>query len=268
MIEVNHPHLSIRRQCALLGLNRATFYYQPAGESPLNEALMRLLDEEYTRHPFYGSPRMTTYLQGLGYPVNHKRVERLLQTLGLRAVFPAPRLSQPQEEHRVYPYLLRGLTVDHPRQVWAADITYIRLVQGFMYLVAILDWFSRYVVAWVLSNTLDSRFCLQALHQALQSGTPEIFNTDQGPQFTDRVFTATLEKAAIRVSMDGRGRVFDNIFVERLWRSVKYEDIYLKEYATVPALHTGLTEYFTFYNHERPHQSLEYRVPAKVFFDR
>ena len=265
MIEVDHPHLSIRRQCDLIDLHRGTFYYQPAGETPLNLELMRWIDEEYTRHPFYGSPKMTTYLQQQGYAINHKRVERLMQKMGLRALCPSPQTSQPREEHKIYPYLLRGVAIDHPRQVWAADITYIRMHAGFMYLVAILDWFSRFVVVWRLSNTLDTSFCLEALHQALAVGRPTIFNTDQGAQFTAQLFTATLENADIRISMDGRGRCFDNIFVERLWRSVKYEDIYLKEYATVPKLHTGLDQYFTFYNYERPHQSLDNRVPAEVF---
>ena len=208
---------------------------------------------------------MTTYLQCRGYAINHKRVERLMQKMDLRALCPSPGTRQPREEHKIYPYLLRGVPIDHPRQVWAADITYIRMHPGFMYLVAVLDWFSRYVVAWALSNTLDTTFCLQALHQALQVGTPEIFNTDQGAQFTAQTFTSTLKEADIRISMDGRGRCFDNIFVERLWRSVKYEDIYLKEYETVPALFTGLDQYFSFYNQDRPHQSLDNQVPAEVF---
>lgn len=268
LIEPTHAQLSIRRQCELLSLNRATLYARPAGESALNLALMRLLDEEYTRHPFYGSPKMTVYLRGLGYSINHKRVERLMQQMGLQALGPRPKTSQPSPEHKVYPYLLRGLAITHPRQVWAADITYIRLPHGFMYLVAVLDWYSRYVLAWTLSNTLDTPFCVAALQQALVQGTPEIFNTDQGCQFTAYPFTKVLKAAQIRISMDGRGRCFDNIMVERLWRSLKYEDIYLKDYETVPALHSGLAAYFTFYNEERPHQSLDYRVPADVFFDR
>ena len=268
MIESAHPQLSIRRQCELISLNRATLYACPAGESALNLTLMRLLDEEYTRHPFYGSPKMTVYLRQLGYPINHKRVERLMQQMGLQALCPRPKTSHPSPQHTVYPYLLRGLTITHPRQVWAADITYSRLRQGFMYLVAILDWYSRYVIAWTLSNTLDTSFCVAALQQGLEQGTPEIFNTDQGSQFTAQTFTKVLQTAHIRISMDGRGRCFDNIMVERLWRSLKYEDIYLKDYETVPALQSGLADYFTFYNEERPHQSLDYRVPADVFFDR
>jgi len=265
MIEIDHPHLSIRRQCDLINLHRGTFYYKPAEETPLNLELMHLIDEEYTRHPFYGSPKMTTYLRQQGYAINHKRVERLMKKMGLRAICPSPQTSQPREEHKIYPYLLNGLTIDHPLQVYASDITYIRMRQGFMYLVAVLDWFSRFVVSWQLSNSLDTDFCLQALSQALRVGRPEIFNTDQGSQFTSLAFTGCLKAADIRISMDGRGRCFDNIFVERLWRSVKYEDIYLREYQTVADLEQGLEAYFLFYNHQRLHQSLEYRVPAEVF---
>lgn len=268
LIELNHPDLSIRRQCELLDLNRASFYYQPAGESELNLTLMRLIDEQYTQTPFYGWPKMTVYLQQLGYPINHKRVQRLMQLMGLQAIYPKPRTSTPAPGHKIYPYLLRGLKITRPNQVWSADITYVPLPNGFMYLVAIIDWFSRYVLAWQLSNTLDGHFCIQALQQALQGGQPEIFNTDQGAQFTSLDFTSILEAADIRISMDGRGRALDNIFVERLWRSVKYEDIYLKDYATVPALITGLTIYFTFYNNERFHQSLGYRTPVEVHFGR
>lgn len=249
-----------------MGLNRASFYYQPAQESDLNLTLMRLIDEQYLKTPFYGWPKMTVSLQKAGYPINHKRVQRLMQLMGLQAVGPKPGTSQPAPEHKIYPYLLRGLAITRPNQVWSADITYVPLSGGFMYLVAIIDWFSRYVLAWQLSNTLDGYFCLEVLHQALQRGQPEIFNTDQGAQFTASAFTGRLEAAHIRISMDGRGRALDNIFVERLWRTVKYEDIYLKEYATVPALITGLTRYFTFYNEERFHQSLAYRTPAEVHF--
>jgi putative transposase len=250
----------------LLGLNRCTFYYQPAQESDLNLTLMRLIDEQYLKTPFYGWPKMTVYLQKAGYPINHKRVQRLMQVMGLQAVGPKPGTSQPAPDHKIYPYLLRGLAITRPNQVWSADITYVPLSGGFMYLVAIIDWFSRYVLAWQLSNTLDGYFCIEALRQALQRGQPEIFNTDQGAQFTALNFTGLLEAAHIRISMDGRGRALDNIFVERLWRTVKYEDIYLKEYATVPALITDLTHYFTFYNEERFHQSLDYRTPAEVHF--
>jgi putative transposase len=266
MIDVEHPGISIRRQCELIGLSRASYYYQPASESQVNLDLMRIIDEQYTLTPFYGSPRMTAHLRRRGYPVNHKRIERLMQKMQLEAIYPKKRTSQPALGHKIYPYLLRGLKVTRPVQVWAADITYVRMAHGFMYLVAIIDWFSRYVVAWALSNTMETRFCLKALKEALGENRPEIFNTDQGSQFTAHAFTSTLEEAGIRISMDGRGRVFDNIFIERLWRTVKYENIYLRDYETVPALEAGLGEYFKFYNYERPHQSLEYMVPAEVHF--
>ena len=266
LIEPNMPDLSIRRQCELLNLNRASFYYQPAGETALNLSLMRLIDAQYTKTPFYGWPKMTVHLQKSGYPINHKRVQRLMQRMGLQAIFPKPRTSTPALAHKIYPYLLRGLPITRPNQVWGGDITYVPLAHGFMYLMAIIDWFSRYVLAWQLSNTLDGLFCIQALNQALQGAQPEIFNTDQGAQFTALAFTDILQAAHIRISMDGRGRALDNIFVERLWRTVKYEDIYLKDYASVPGLITGLTDYFTFYNEERFHQSLGYRTPAEVHF--
>jgi putative transposase len=267
MIEPNHPTLSIRRQCDLIGLNRSTFYWQPAGESPLNRALMALIDKEYTRAPFYGYRKMTVRLNNQhGYDVNPKRVARLMAKMGLQAIYPRPRTTIPHPQHKKYPYLLRGLDINRPNQVWAADITYVPMPQGFMYLAAIMDWFSRFVVAWRISNTLDSAFCLTALRQALLHGQPEIFNTDQGAQFTAHAFTRELAAAGIRISMDGRGRFFDNIFVERLWRTVKYENIYIKEYAAVPALFTGLSDYFELYNYERPHQSLGYRTPADVHF--
>jgi putative transposase len=228
---------------------------------------MRLIDQEYTRAPFYGYRKMTARLNNQhGFRVNHKRIARLMGKMGLQAVYPRPRTSLPDQQHRKYPYLLRSVAIHRPNQVWGADITYVPMPLGFMYLVAILDWFSRFVVAWQLSNTLQGAFCLQALRQALRHGQPEIFNTDQGSQFTALDFTDELEAAGIRISMDGRGRVFDNIFVERLWRTVKYEDIYIKEYATVPVLFTGLSDYFDLYNYERPHQSLDYSTPADVHF--
>jgi putative transposase len=267
MIEPNHPALSIRRQCDLIGLNRSTFYWQPAGESPLNLALMALIDKEYTRAPFYGYRKMTARLNKQpDYHVNHKRVARLMAKMGLQAIYPGPKTTVSHPQHKKYPYLLRGLEINRPNQVWAADITYVPMPQGFMYLVAIMDWFSRFVVAWQLSNTLDGAFCVNALRQALLHGQPEIFNTDQGVQFTAHDFTDELQSANIRISMDGRGRFLDNIFVERLWRTVKYEDIYIKEYATVPSLFTGLSDYFDLYNYERPHQSLNYCTPADIHF--
>ncbi len=268
MIEADHPTFSVRRQCALVGLNRATYYWQPASETALNLKLMRLIDQEYMRAPFYGYRKMTVRLkQQHGYAVNPKRVARLMKNMGLQAIYPRPRTSIPNKEHKKYPYLLRGLEVNRPNQVWATDITYVPMPQGFMYLVAIMDWYSRFVIAWQLSNTLDGAFCLDTLRSALQHGKPEIFNTDQGSQFTAHNFTNELETAEISISMDGHGRAFDNIFVERLWRSVKYEDIYIKEYVTVAALFAGLGNYFHLYNYERPHQSLDYRVPADVHFE-
>lgn len=258
--------MSIRRQCELVGLNRASYYYQPAQESELNLTLMRLIDEQYTRTPFYGWPRMTAALQRQGYPVNHKRVQRLMQLMGLQAIYPQAHPQGAGQAHRIYPYLLRNRLIDRPLQVWSSDITYVPLQGGFMYLTAVIDWYSRYVLAWQLSNTLDGHFCLVALEQALAQGQPEIFNTDQGVQFTAHAFTDRVERAGVRVSMDGRGRALDNIFIERLWRTLKYEHIYLYDYATVPALLAGLRDYFSFYNTERLHQSLGYLTPAEVHF--
>ena len=258
--------MSLRRQCELLGLHRSTFYYQPAGESAENLHLMRLLDEQYLRTPFYGWPRMTAYLRRQGYAVNGKRVRRLMQKMGLQAIYPKPKPSRAGQEKGAYPYLLRDLKIERPNFVWSADITYVPMRQGFMYLVAVIDWFSRYVLTWQLSNTLDGDFCLAALQQALQAGRPMIFNTDQGVQFTAHAFTGCLTMAEVQISRDGRGRALDNIFIERLWRSVKYEDIYLKDYGSVLELDAGLADYFRFYNHERLHQSLDYRTPAELYF--
>ncbi len=227
---------------------------------------MRLIDEQYLHTPFYGWPRMTAHLRRQGYPVNGKRVRRLMQRMGVQAIYPQPKTTIPAKDHTIYPYLLRDLEILQPNQVWSADITYVPIQHGFMYLVAVLDWFSRYVLSWQLSNTLDGYFCLSALRQALQRGTPTIFNTDQGAQFTALDFTGCLDAAGIRISMDGRGRALDNIFIERLWRTVKYEDIYLHDYVSVPDLEAGLARYFQFYNHARPHQSLQYRTPAEVQF--
>ena len=241
-------------------------YYEPAGESAENLHLMRLMDEQYLRTPFYGWPRMTAWLRRQGHVVNHKRVQRLMRKMGLQAIYPKPRTSVAGQGHKIYPYLLRGLAIVRPNQVWSADITYVPMPRGFMYLVAVMDWFSRYVLAWQLSNTLDGYFCLDVLQQALHQAKPEIFNTDQGAQFTAHDFTKCLEQAEVRISMDGRGRALDNVFIERLWRSVKYEDIYIKDYATVPVLEAGLNNYFQLYNHERPHQSLDYRTPAELYF--
>jgi putative transposase len=257
--------LSIRRQCALLGLSRSSVYYEPAQESPDDLALMRCIDAQYTRTSFYGSRRMRVALGEQGYGVNRKRVQRLMRRMGLWGIAPGPRTSRAHPRHKVYPYLLRDLVVQRPNQVWSTDITYLPMRTGFLFLVAILDWYSRYVLSWGLSNTLDTVFCLEALEEALSAGRPEIFNTDQGCQFTSAPFTGVLEAHEVRISMDGRGRVFDNIFVERLWRTVKYEDIYLRDYSSVAELDAGLARYFRFYNDERPHQSLGYRTPAAVY---
>jgi putative transposase len=266
-IEWEHPELSVSRQCALMGLARSTAYYMPTGESAENLQLMRVLDELYTRHPFYGRRRMTVALGTRGYVVNEKRVARLLGVMGLEAVYPRRRLSIPAtgEGHRIYPYLLRGVPIAQVDQVWSTDITYIRLRHGFMYLVAVLDWFSRYVLAWELSPTLETEFCLAALEWALRAGRPAIFNTDQGAQFTSHAFTDRLEAAGVQISMDGRGRALDNVFVERLWRTVKYEEVYLRDYGSGGEARTSLGAYFRFYNHERPHQALGYRTPAAVY---
>jgi len=267
MIEHDGCPLSIRAQCKLLGVNRSMLYYQPCGLKASDVAMMHLMDEQYTRMPYYGVERMTAWLHRLGIRIGHNRVRRLLRLMGLEAVYPKPRLSRPGgPDHRLWPYLLRGVAVDRPNQVWAADITYIRLWRGFVYLVAVMDCYSRYVLSWLLSTTLESWFCVEALRQALVVARPEIFNTDQGSQFTSEAFTGILQDAGVAVSMDGRGRAFDNIFVERLWRSVKYEEVYLKDYGVVDEARRGLRDYFTLYNTERLHQSLGYKTPAEVYF--
>jgi putative transposase len=265
LIEPEHPQLSIRRQCAWLELGRSSLYSQPREASTETLQLMRLLDEQYTATPCYGVRRMTAWLRGQGYTVNPKRVGRLMQQLGLEAIYPKPRLSQPAEGHEIYPYLLRGVTIGGVNQVWSADITYIRLQSGFVYLVAVMDWFSRYVLSWSVSITMDVSFCVEALEQALRHGQPAIFNTDQGAQFTSRAFTERLQKGGIAISMDGRGRALDNVFVERLWRTVKYEEVYLRDYHSVWDARQGLTDYFAFYNQARLHQALGYRTPAAVY---
>ena len=257
--------LSVNRQCELLGLVRSSYYYDPRPESEYNLLLMRLIDEQYIRRPFYGSRRMREWLMGQGHRVCRDRVRRLMRLMGIEAIYPKPRLSIKDKEHRIYPYLLRDIKIDHADQVWAVDITYIRLRRGFAYLVAIMDWYSRYVLAWELSLTLEADFCLIALERALSRAIPGIFNTDQGSQFTSEAFTGKLEDVGIRISMDGRGRTFDNIMIERLWRSVKYEEVYLKDYENFLDARKGLAEYFLFYNNERPHQSLAYRPPVEIY---
>ncbi len=265
-IDCKHSRLSVARQCELVGLARSSYYYAAVPESAENLRYMRWLDEEYTRHPFYGVPKMTCGLQQLGYAVGPKRVRRRLRQMGLMAVYPKLHLSLNPLEHRRFPYLLRDLTIDRPNQVWSTDITYIRLRTGFVYLTAILDWYSRLVLAWELSISLAVGFCVVAVERALADQRPEIFNTDQGVQFTSTQFQAPLLAAQVRLSMDGRGRVFDNIFVERLWRSVKYEEVYLKDYADVTAARHELGRHFTFYNTQRFHQALDYRTPQSVHF--
>jgi putative transposase len=264
-IEPEHPALSIARQCELVGLARSSYYYEAAGESAENLALLRGLDEQYTQTPFYGVRRMTAALRAQGHRVNGKRVRRLLRQLGLAALGPQPGTSRAAPEHRIYPYLLRGVVIERANQVWSTDITYIRLRHGYVYLVAVLDWYSRYVLSWRLSNSLEGGFCLEALEAALSRGGPEIFNTDQGAQFTSPAFTGRLAAVGVRISMDGRGRALDNVFVERLWRSVKYEEVYLQEYGGLGDVHRGLGRYFTFYNEERPHQALGYQPPGRVY---
>lgn len=254
------------RQCQLTGLSRAGLYYEPRGESELNLELMRLLDEQYTRTPFFGVPKMTDALRKRGYTVNPKRVRRLLRQMGLEAIYPKPRLSAPSPGHRIYPYLLRNVVITRPNQVWSSDITYIRLRAGFIYLVAVMDWFSRYVLSWEISTSLDAAFCCSALDCALRQGHPEVFNSDQGSQFTSDAFTGRLQAANILISMDGRGRALDNVFVERLWRTVKYEDVYLKDYRDPLDAVQNLKSYFRFYNAQRSHQALDYRTPEAVYF--
>jgi putative transposase len=258
----------MRRQCELLGVNRSGLYYEPFCESDENLALMRLLDEQYTRTPFYGSRKMVEWLGTQGFNVNRKRISRLMALMGIEAVYPKPKLSQPGEGHRIYPYLLRGVEVNRANQVWSTDITYIRMAQGFVYLVAVMDWFSRYVLSWSLSLTMEIDFCIEALKSALRRGRPDIFNSDQGSQFTSEKFTGELTAREIAISMDGRGRCMDNIFIERLWRSLKYEEVYLKDYVSVNEARAGIAKYFRFYNQERLHQSLEYRTPAAIWLAR
>jgi putative transposase len=269
LVEPGHAEISVRRQCELLGVNRSRLYYQPLGESAENLKLMRWIDEEYTRRPFYGSRKMMRWLQEQGHRVGRHRVRRLMQLLGLEAVYPKPKLSQPGPEgapgHKLYPYLLNGVAITRVNQVWSTDITYIRMAEGFLYLVAVMDWFSRFVLSWALSLTMEVDFCLDALERALRWGRPEIFNSDQGSQFTSEKFTGVLTQRGVAISMDGRGRCLDNIFIERLWRSLKYEEVYLRDYTRVPEARSGIGNWFRFYNHQRFHQSLDYRTPAAVF---
>jgi putative transposase len=256
----------VRRQCELLGLNRSSYYYEPVPESAEDLRLMRLIDEHYLKRPHEGSRRMTLWLRAEGHAINRKRVQRLMRQMDIAAICPRPRTTRRGPDALIYPYLLRNMTVDRPDQAWAADITYIPLRQGYLYLVAILDWFSRYVIAWQLSNSLEGSFCCECLEEALRQGRPEIFNTDQGVQFTSAAFTSRLQAQGVAISMAGRGRALDNVFVERLWRTVKYEEVYLKDYLTAWDAESNLQAYFCYYDHERFHSALENRTPAEVYF--
>lgn len=266
MVERRHPRLSVVRQCRLLGIARAGVYRRRQARRRTDLELMELIDRQYLICPFYGSRRMAAFLRRLGYRVNRKRVQRLMREMALEPIYPKPRTSKPHPGHKVYPYLLRGLTIDRVDQVWCADVSYIPMARGFLYLVAVMDWASRKVLAWQLSNTLDAGFCVAALEAALATGRrPDIFNTDQGVQFTSAAFTEVLKAHDIRISMDGRGRCLDNVFVERLWRSLKYEEVYLHAYESVAEAKAGISAWVTFYNHERLHQGLGERTPAEVY---
>jgi len=265
VVDRQHPSLSVVRQCKLLNISRSGLYYQPAEISKEDLTLMKLMDRQYLATPFYGARRMAAWLKNQGYRVNRKRIRRLMRIMGIEAVYRRPKTSKPAPEHKVYPYLLKGIEITRPNQVWAADITYIPMARGFLYLVSIMDWYSRYVLSWRLSNTLDAGFCVDALEEALRKGRPDIFNTDRGAQFTSEAFTGLLMQHGVRISMDGKGRYSDNLFIERLWRTVKYEEVYMKAYQDGKEAKIGIGDYFRFYNTERPHQALGYRTPAEVF---
>jgi len=265
MVDREHGKVSLVRQCALLRISRGSVYYQPTSTRAEDLELMTLMDRQYLQTPFYGSRKMQAWLRGSGHPIGRNKVRRLMRLMGLEAIYRKPNTSKPTPGHRIYPYLLKGVEINRVNQVWSADITYIPMAKGFLYLVAIIDWHSRYVLAWRLSNTLEVDFCLEALAEALSQGKPESFNTDQGSQFTSEAFTGMLLEQGIRISMDGKGRYLDNIFVERLWRSVKYEEVYLKAYQNGSEARRGLKAYLDFYNRERPHQALGYQIPGQVF---
>jgi len=266
MIEPEHPRLSIVRQCELVSINRSGFYYRRAGETPLNLELMRLIDAQFLETPWYGSRQMVRHLRHEGYVVGRKRVRRLMATMGLAPIYQRPRTTVPHPEHRVYPYLLRDVVIDRPNQVWCADLTYIPMRRGFLYLVAIMDWATRKVLSWRVSNTMEVEFCIEALEEALQRfGRPDIFNTDQGSQFTSPRFTGVLQDAGVRISMDGRGRWMDNVFIERLWRSLKYECVYLHAFEAGSELRAGLSRWIGYYNARRPHSALAGRTPDEAY---
>ncbi len=268
LIEPDHKKLSLSSQCHLLGMSRSGLYYKAKQPNEEDLALMRAIDEQYLQTPFYGRRRMTIAMRAQGFFVGGKRIRTAMQTMGLEAIYPKPNLSAANKEHKKFPYLLRGIVVDKPDLAWAADITYVPLLKGFGYLFAIIDWFSRYVIEWELSNLLDAEFCINALERGLSRASPEIFNTDQGVQFTCCWFVERLEAGGVRISMDGKGRALDNVFIERLWRSVKYEEIYPKGYESLKDVRNGLKSYFKFYNESRPHQGLGYKTPAEVYFSR
>jgi putative transposase len=268
-IQPKHPKLSIQRQCELIELPRSSYYREglPGQEKPENIEIMKLIDAEYTKHPFFGTRQIRNYLRRQGYKINRKRVQRLMRKMGIQSIAPKPNTSKANPQHKVYPYLLRNFDVTRADQVWCSDLTYIRLAGGFVYLTAVMDWHSRYVLSWELSVTMDHEFCVSALERALRChGTPYIFNTDQGSQYTSLEFTKVLKDKDIKISMDGKGRAMDNIFIERLWRSVKYEEIYVNEFKSVAQLRKALKKYFDFYNHERPHQSFDAQTPAEVYY--
>jgi putative transposase len=268
MVDPEAPNLSVARQCRLLNLHRSSYYYKPKPIRAEDLKLMRLIDEQYLKEPTWGSRSMRSHLQRLGYKINRKRVQRLMRLMGIEAIYPRPKTTRPHPEHKIYPYLLRGLTIDRPNQVWATDITYIPMARGFMYLVAVIDWYSRKVLSWRLSNTMETDFCIEAVDEAIRRfGTPEIFNTDQGSQFTSADFTGLLKEHGIKISMDGRGRCQDNIFIERLWWTLKYHYVYLRSFENGAKLREGLRTWFSFYNRERFHQSLDNLTPDEVYYD-
>ena len=266
MVDRRQSSLSVVRQCQLLDISRSGLYYQPAGASDEDLTLMKLIDKQYMATPFYGARKMVVLLKSERHCVNRKHVRRLMQLMGLRAIYRRPRTSKPGPGNKIYPYLLNGLKITRPNQVWCADVTYIPMARGFLYLVVIMDWYSRYVLSWRLSNTLDADFCVEALEEALRNGRPDIFNTDQGTQFTGKAFTGLLEQHRVQISMDGKGSYRDNLFIERLWRTVKYEEVYLRAYQDGRDARIGICDYFRFYNTQRPHQALGYKTPAEEYF--
>jgi putative transposase len=267
-IDIYNNQLSISHQCNLLGIAHSSQYYRPVAVNTETLALMNAIDRKYTELPFYGILKMTVAMNEQGFKVNHKKIARLMRLMGVHAIYAEPKLSIPGQNHIIYPYLLTNISITSADHVWSTDITYVPMLKGFMYCVAVIDWYSRYVLAWSISNTQDAEFCVSVLNEALRFGTPRIFNTDQGSQFTSDLFIQRLLKSNISISMDGRGRALDNVFIERLWRSLKYEDLYLHNYSDTSALRDGMTKYFEFYNHRRYHQALNYRTPADAYFHR